>query len=206
MTAVMDGWQAEAVDLAKQGLDAYAIGEQVGKSPPTIRKALKRARDAGILEDPMRDRVLTPEEAARLAGAAEDGEVPPEDDPEYEPPGEGDPLDTFREEAGEAVGPMPPSRAVDPQDGLFDKVWEDENLEAALEGREETREAKLAATKAHKVKDDAVKALLDGYSLAVGEVARIGRFRIKKTKTEGNEVSFTTEPREQLRIGVEKDS
>jgi hypothetical protein len=50
-----------------------------------------------------------------------------------------------------------------------------------------------------------VKALLAGYSLEVGEVARIGRFRIKKTRREGSEVSFVTEPREQLRIAVDSD-
>lgn len=106
MTAVMDGWQAEAVDLAKQGLDAYAIAEAVSKSPPTIRKALAKARDAGLL--PPRDTgALSEDEIERLSRAADLGEVPPEDDPEYQ--AEDDPLDTFRQEAGEAVGAMPPT-------------------------------------------------------------------------------------------------
>lgn len=220
MSAVVEDWQAEAIDLKKQGLDTDAIAAAVGKSAPTVRKAIAKAREAGEVfpgdevhaaTNGNGHHAISPEDAERLAQAAESGEipgqttvdeqlgdVPPEDDPEPV-----DPLDEFRAEAGEAVGAMPPSRAVDPQDGLFDVTWEDSDLEAILEAREETRAEKLSAAKAHKIKDDEAKALLEKYTLAVGEVARIGRFRIKKTRSEGNEVSFTTEPREQLRIAVD---
>lgn len=178
MTATMDDWQAEAIDLKRQGMESNEIAEAVGKSASTVRKVIARAREDGTLtddgaHDPLDD--LEPDE--ELAGEG-DGSIEPEDE-------------------------VPPSRAVDPQDGLFDKAWEDADLEAALEEREVTRAAKLAATSAHKLKDDEAKALLDKFELAVGEVARIGRFRIKKTMTAGNDVSFTTAPREQLRIAVD---
>ena len=112
---------------------------------------------------------------------------------------------SIRERAAQANS-VPPSSAVDPQEGLFDQTWDNPDLETALEEREETRAAKLTATKDHKIKDDAVKALLANYSLAVGEVARIGRFRIKKREVKGNDVSFTTAPREQLSIEVDGSS
>lgn len=92
--------------------------------------------------------------------------------------------------------------AVDPQDGLFDKTWDDSELEAALEERERHREQRLAAQREFKVADDAAKEKLAGFHLEVGEVARVGRFRIKKTRVDGNSVAFDTAPRDQLRIGT----
>ena len=96
--------------------------------------------------------------------------------------------------------------AVDPQDGMFDKQWDDEQLVAALEERERIREQRLSVNAEFKTADAAVKDKLLDYSLAVGEVARVGRFRIKKTRRAGNEVSFETAPREQLSIGTVDDS
>lgn len=106
-------WQSEAIDLKRQGLDSNAIAEAVGKSPSTVRKVIARAREAGTL----------PAEFAVV-------DVPPEDDPEYEAPhhehdkplpddfradlGDRDPLDEFKAEAGEAVGPMPPETPPEP--------------------------------------------------------------------------------------------
>jgi hypothetical protein len=189
MAATVDTeWQERVLALKAEGMSSAEIAEAVGKHAATVRKVIARAKGDEPLPPPDGD--------ARYRFA------PPEDDPDH--PGWAG-RDEFVAEAGEAVGPMPPSRAVDPQDGLFDKVWDDPALLAALEAREKTREAKLTAAKAHKIKDDGVKALLAGYSLEVGEVARIGRFRIKKTRREGSEVSFVTEPREQLRIAVDSD-
>jgi chromosome segregation and condensation protein ScpB len=188
MAATVDTeWQERVLALKAEGMSSAEIAEAVGKHAATVRKVIARAKND------------EPWDGAR-AHSEGDAAIPAEDDPEHP-----DTLAEFRAEAGEAVGPMPPSRAVDPQDGMFDKVWEDANLLAVLEEREKTREKKLTASKAHKLKDDEAKALLAGYSLEVGEVARIGRFRIKKTRREGSEVSFTTEPREQLRIAVDSD-
>lgn len=98
------------------------------------------------------------------------------------------------------------SSAVDPQDGLFDKQWDDGELEAALEAREEKRVARLIAQGEFKVANDDVQHKLDAYELAVGEVARIGRFRIKKTQPQPNHVEFTTDPAPRLNIGVIDDA
>ena len=91
---------------------------------------------------------------------------------------------------------------VDPRDGLFDKEFTDEQLEAALEEREQLRVRRLEAQSAFKVADKAAKDKLVEFSLAVGEVARVGRFRIKKTSTAPREVSFETAGSERLNIKV----
>jgi hypothetical protein len=91
---------------------------------------------------------------------------------------------------------------VDPQDGLFDKQWEDADLEAALEERERLRQHKLAVTKEYKLTDDTAKDLLGRFELAVGEVARVGRFRIKKTQPAPTHVEFDTVPQPRLNIGL----
>lgn len=95
--------------------------------------------------------------------------------------------------------------AVDGQDGLFDKQWSDDGLEAALEERERIREQRADVNAQYKTADKDVKDQLARFELAVGEVARIGRFRIKKTRRAGSEVSFETAPREQLTIGLIDD-
>jgi hypothetical protein len=92
--------------------------------------------------------------------------------------------------------------AVDAQDGLFDHNWEDPDLVNLLEEREEARDAKAAATREYQNVHDRVKTRLLDFHLEVGEVARIGRFKIKKRRVTGNSVSFETQPREQLDIGT----
>lgn len=187
MTAVMDtAWHASALAMRDDGKNANEVADEIGKHPATIRKLF--ARNPPASSNGHGDPGLIPGQTTV------DDHLPPEDDPEHP--------DTLAEFRGEA-GAMPPSRAVDPQDGFFDVAWDDARLLEVLEAREETRAAKLSASKAHKINDDEAKALLEGYSLAVGEVARIGRFRIKKTRREGSDVSFTTEPREQLQIAVD---
>ena len=94
------------------------------------------------------------------------------------------------------------SAAVDPQDGLFDKVIEDGDLIAALERREEKRIERANANAAYKVEDDAAKDLLANHDIQVDDVIRVGRFRIKKTRIAPNDVSFTTSGSERLNIGT----
>jgi hypothetical protein len=94
------------------------------------------------------------------------------------------------------------SSAVDPQDGLFDRVIEDADLEAALEARETKRAEKLAATKAFKVEDDNAKSLLVNHPIEAGDTIRCGRFRIKKTAIAPNHVEFDTGGSERLSFGV----
>lgn len=202
MSATLDtGWQAEAARLRREERMATAeIAERVGRSASQVRRVLATANTDRAMNGASNGNghaTVDAETAERIRAAAETGEIPGQTTVDEH-------LAGFKYEAGEAVGPMP-SRAVDAQDGLFDHVWEDDALLTALEKREKTREVKLSATKAHKTQDDVVKALLGEHPLGVGEVARIGRFRIKKTRRDGNEVSFSTEPREQLSIAVDNE-
>jgi len=143
MAAALQEWEAEVVDLKRQGLDTREIAEALDKHPSTIRKAVARAREAGRLAD---DRVLSSDEASAAFGAPSaaapairgqttvddfTGEVPPEDDPEYEPETPGndwinapgrDPLEDFKAEAGEAVGPMPPGPEEDTDPDVVSRV------------------------------------------------------------------------------------
>jgi len=96
--------------------------------------------------------------------------------------------------------------AVDAQDGLFDKEWDDSALIGALEERERIKEQRAAVNAEYKRADAAAKDKLMDFSLAVGEVARVGRFRIKKTAVGSRAVSFETEPTERLNIGVIPDA
>lgn len=95
--------------------------------------------------------------------------------------------------------------AVDAQDGFWDHQWEDSGLEAALEERQRIKEQRADVQAEFKTADTAVKTKLEEYNLAVGEVARCGRFKIKKSQRAGAAVSFETSPREQLTIGTVDD-
>lgn len=108
------------------------------------------------------------------------------------PPGNGSSISERARSAG----------GVDPQDGLFDKQFEDQDLEAALEERETIRVQRSAVNAEFKTADKTAKDLLAGFELAVGEVARIGRFRIKKTAVPPRDVAFETSGTERLNIGV----
>lgn len=92
--------------------------------------------------------------------------------------------------------------AVDPQDGLFDKEFDDTNLEQLLDKREAAKDKRAKATKAFKDEDDKVKARLSEFELADGEVARVGKYRIAKKATPGRAVSFETSPSSRLSISL----
>lgn len=92
--------------------------------------------------------------------------------------------------------------AADPQDGLFDKQFDDSNLESLLDKREERKAERKAANKAFKTEDDKVKARLEEFNLADGEVARVGKYRIEKRATQGRSVSFDTSPSSRLNISL----
>jgi hypothetical protein len=89
---------------------------------------------------------------------------------------------------------------VDPQEGMFDKEFADADLEAALEARETIRLKRLDINKRYRQADESARGKLAEFELAVGEVARVGRFRIKKTMSTGREVAFVTEASERLFI------
>jgi hypothetical protein len=90
----------------------------------------------------------------------------------------------------------------DQQDGLFDKQLDDSTLEAALEERERIKENRREVNAEYKIADEAAKYELARFHLEVGEVARVGRFRIERKATPPRDVSFSTEPGDQLDIKV----
>jgi hypothetical protein len=86
------------------------------------------------------------------------------------------------------------------QDGLFDQVVEDEELEAVLDEREKLRQKKLAATKAYKERHDVAKGKLDALDLPDDSTVRCGRHRITVKRSAARHVSFDTGGQRTLRI------
>lgn len=80
----------------------------------------------------------------------------------------------------------------DAQDGLFDRVIEDEQLAALLDERAERGAAKKVATAKFNVKNDAAKSRIEELDLEDGSTVRIGRHRVRVVRTEVREVSFET--------------
>lgn len=91
----------------------------------------------------------------------------------------------------------------DIQDGLFDKVVEDELLGKALEKRQAAKDKKAKASADFKETDDVVKGKLDALDLEPGTVVRCGRFRISKSEPGAPvEVNFTRSPKPRLTISL----
>jgi hypothetical protein len=114
MAATVDTeWQERVLALKAEGMSSAEIAEAVGKHAATVRKVIARAKGD--------ERCLRP--------IGETGTIRCR--PRMTRSTRTRSPTSSVAEAGEAVGPMPPSRAVDPQDGLFDKVWDDPALLAA---------------------------------------------------------------------------
>jgi hypothetical protein len=93
-----------------------------------------------------------------------------------------------------------------PQTALDEQVIEGRSdLEEALETREKRKNSKNELTRQFREADDRAKALLSEFELADGEVARCGRFRIKKVTSAARSVSFETSPKSRLAIEADKD-
>lgn len=97
------------------------------------------------------------------------------------------------------------SATVDHQHGMFDREVEDGDLISALEEREKRNAKRKDATAKYREQHDKVKALLDGYELGDEEIVRIGRFRIKMSRTEGRSVAFDTSPSRRMTISLLDD-
>lgn len=91
---------------------------------------------------------------------------------------------------------------VDPQDGLFDQVIENGDLEQALEDREKVKASRAALNAKFKEADDAAKGIIATLNLETDAVVRVGRFRLSLSSVEGRSVAFDTEPTERLSITV----
>lgn len=90
----------------------------------------------------------------------------------------------------------------DIQLALDEKSIEDAELLAALEDRQTSKDAVATARKAFRALDDEVRNRVEKLDLGVGTAVRIGRFRISRTETPARAVTFETEAKERLTIGL----
>lgn len=94
------------------------------------------------------------------------------------------------------------SAAVDAQDGLFDQVVEDADLEAALEAREKQRQDRAVINARYKEAHDKVSGKLEALELDEESVIRCGRFRIKTSRVPSRSVAFETSPSKRTTISL----
>lgn len=108
------------------------------------------------------------------------------------------------EERAEQATSRPPRNGnganVDAQDGLFDQVIENGELEEALEAREKVKASRAALNLKFKEADEKAKGIIATLDVEVDQVVRVGRFRITRTEVEGRSVAFETDPSERLTI------
>jgi hypothetical protein len=88
------------------------------------------------------------------------------------------------------------------QTGFDEEVFDDPELEQALEEREKRKASAGAVAKLYQAADELAKAELARLELEDGDVARVGRFRITKSAIPGRSVTFDTKPSSRLRIGL----
>lgn len=90
---------------------------------------------------------------------------------------------------------------VDAQDGLFDQLVENAELEAALEDREKRNNSRLELTRQFKEADTKAKGILATLvDIEEGTVVRVGPFRIEKSPVKAKSVAFETGPTSKLSI------
>jgi len=90
--------------------------------------------------------------------------------------------------------------SADDQMEINEKQIDNADLAALLDERGSLNEARLAAIREFDEKDRQCKARISEYELAVGEVARVGRWKIKKQRRAGGDREFTVAPSEPLQI------
>jgi hypothetical protein len=90
----------------------------------------------------------------------------------------------------------------DPRQGLFDREIEDGDLISALEEREKRNKSRKAVTAKYKEQHEKVKAMLDAYALGDEEMVRVGRFRIRMSRSDGRSVAFETSPSRRMTISL----
>jgi hypothetical protein len=93
----------------------------------------------------------------------------------------------------------------DDQIEMNEKQIDSEDLAALLEERLKLNEKRLKATRDFEEKDRQAKGRISEFELAVGEVARCGRFKIKRTRRAGGDRAFTVAPSEPLQIRLAVD-
>jgi len=95
------------------------------------------------------------------------------------------------------------SASADDQIEFNEKQIDNADLAALLDERGVLNEARLKAIRDFEEKDRQAKARISEYELAVGEVARVGRWKIKKQRRAGGDREFTVAPSEPLRISLD---
>ena len=95
------------------------------------------------------------------------------------------------------------SASADDQIEFNEKQIDNPGLAALLEERLTLNEARLKAIREFEEKDRQAKARISEFELAVGEVARCGRFKIVKQRRAGGDREFTVAPSEPLRISLD---
>lgn len=135
---------------------------------------------------------LRAEKAARVAGEQAKLDEARE---RVKAEGDGPPSEPAAASNGRGAGPQ-----VDGQDGLFDKIVENSELEESLEAREKAKASKSAVTAKFKEADEKAKGLISDLDIGLDDVVRVGRFRLQKSKVDGKTVTFDTEPSERLTI------
>jgi hypothetical protein len=96
----------------------------------------------------------------------------------------------------------------DEQRGLFDREIEDQpRLEDALRVREGKKQKKAQAAREFKAADDKAKVLIEELigEMEVGEVVRVGSFKLSKSEISGGHRSFDVGDRTQLNISQIKE-
>jgi hypothetical protein len=89
--------------------------------------------------------------------------------------------------------------------GMDERIVEDEEVEAALEERENRRNSYRELQRRYAEADTKAKGLVEALGLAPGEVIRIGRFRIEKRAIAGKSVTFETKPTSRISVKADEE-
>ena len=81
---------------------------------------------------------------------------------------------------------------VQGQVGMDETLLEDAEFEAALEARYAAAEALVEPRAAYRLADEVAKAQVKA-KVGIGDVVRVGRFRIERKQTEARHVEFDAE-------------
>lgn len=100
----------------------------------------------------------------------------------------------------------PMSPTVDkPQTGMDERVVDDPDLERKLSTRQAAKDRLSDVALDFKAADEAARGAVAALELGDGDIVRIGRFRISKTRLAGGHVEFEKEPKDVTRIGLAKE-
>lgn len=86
--------------------------------------------------------------------------------------------------------------------GMDERVIVEDTLEKLLEERLRAADARSEVNKVFAQKDAAAKDRIATLGLEVGDIVRIGRFRIAKTSSEGGHVEFDRSPKDRINISL----